>query len=404
MKSEAREGKAWAGRRSTYLAAAGVFCLWTSLYVYVPILPVYAQSLGASLSMVGLVVGAYGVTQALVRFPLGVWSDRRGRRKPFVFAGLLAAALGSLGLGLSPRPWLLALFRGVHGLAAATWVAAAVLFASYFPAERAVRAMGFATFLTNAAQVVATYSGGWLAQAYGWRAPFYAGVLLGLVGAACILGVAEKAAATGARPSLGRLWQVATAPTLLILAAISALLHYAVWASSFGFVPVYAAQLGASKADLGSLTTAMLVMSALATLGATFTAERLGYRTSLTVGMLLVAAAILAIPFLRRLDLLGLSQAAIGLGRGLGYPVLMGLSIQAVPQAERATAMGLFQAVYAVGMFAGPLVAGAVAEGLGLGGAFFATGLVCLVGAGLVLGGLPPDGASRAPTAAPRKP
>lgn len=398
------KAKAPAGQKSVYLAAAGLFCYWTSLYVYVPILPVYAQSLGASLSMVGLVVGAYGATQALVRFPLGVWSDRRGRRKPFVFAGLLAAALGCLGLALSPRPWLLVLFRGVHGLAAATWVPAAVLFASYFPAERAVRAMGFATFFISGAQVAATYGGGWLAQAYGWRAPFYAGVFLGLVGTACILGVAEKAAAPGALPSLGRLWQVATAPTLLVLATVSALLHYAVWASSFTFVPVYAAQLGASKADLGSLTTAMLLMSALSALGATFTAERLGYRTSLIVGVLLTAAAILAIPFLRRLDLVGLSQAAIGLGRGLSYSILMGLSIQAVPQAERATAMGLFQAVYAIGMFAGPVAAGMVAEGLGLGGAFLSTGLVCLIGTGLVLGGLPPDGASRAPTAAPRKP
>ena len=47
---------------------------WFSLYVYMPILTPYVEGLGASLSMVGLVVGSYGFTQMLIRIPLGIYS------------------------------------------------------------------------------------------------------------------------------------------------------------------------------------------------------------------------------------------------------------------------------------------------------------------------------------------
>src|SRR3990172_6815779 len=91
-------------RRSAAFLALVTFFFWASLYVYVPILAVYAQSLGASLSMVGLVVGAYGISQLLLRIPLGIQSDRHGRRLPYVAASLVAAALGAPWLAVSPPP------------------------------------------------------------------------------------------------------------------------------------------------------------------------------------------------------------------------------------------------------------------------------------------------------------
>ena len=59
----------------------------------------------------------------------------------------------------------------------------------------------------------------------------------------------------------------------------------------------------------------------------------------------------------------------------------MGLSIREISGEDRATAMGVFQAVYAIGMFAGPMTAGAVADWLGLGGAFILSGGVSVIAA-----------------------
>ncbi len=48
---------------------------------------------------------------------------------------------------------------------------------------------------------------------------------------------------------------------------------------------------------------------------------------------------------------------------------------------QRASAMGFFQAVYALGMFAGPALSGFVADGLGMSGMFYTVGAVCLIAA-----------------------
>jgi DHA1 family multidrug resistance protein-like MFS transporter len=78
------------------------------------------------------------------------------------------------------------------------------------------------------------------------------------------------------------------------------------------------------------------------------------------------------------LPLIFASQAGIGLAMGASYPVLMGMSIQHVGDAERATAMGLHQAVYAAGMFGGPWVSGLLAHGLGIRPMFGVTAFFCL--------------------------
>src|SRR5690554_4618827 len=119
---------------------------WFAMYTYVPILGPYVQHLGGSLSMVGLVVGSYGVTQMLVRIPLGIVSDRLGRRKPFVILGIAFALVSSLGLGLSNTPTWALLFRGLAGVAAGAWVVFSVLFSSYFPPGQASHVMGVIMF------------------------------------------------------------------------------------------------------------------------------------------------------------------------------------------------------------------------------------------------------------------
>ena len=56
----------------------------------------------------------------------------------------------------------------------------------------------------------------------------------------------------------------------------------------------------------------------------------------------------------------------------------------AAPPHERATAMGTYQALYAIGMLTGPAVSGAVADGLGINWVFWVSATVAAAGAGLV--------------------
>ena len=81
-------------------SALAIFMFWASLYMYVPILPTHARSLGAGEGQIGLILASYGLTQLLFRLPLGLLSDRLRRKKLFALIGaLLVGASGLVMLG-----------------------------------------------------------------------------------------------------------------------------------------------------------------------------------------------------------------------------------------------------------------------------------------------------------------
>lgn len=357
-----------------------MFLYWGALYVYSPILSVYAQSLGASFTTVGLVVGAYGFVQMWLRIPLGVWSDRLGRRLPFLYAGHFFNLVGCLGLAMAPTPLYLIAFRGVLGISAATWVAFTVLFASYFPPDQSPKAMGVVTAINGISLIVVNGTGGQIAQMWGMGATFYAGAVLAAMGLVATLPIKEHR--THRRPpTFKQIWRIMTHPALMLIAAITALNHYTFWATTFGFIPVHAANLGASKLALGIIGVAALVPYTLTAPMNHHFAARLGENRTVFTGILVMAVTMFLVPLIHNIPLLAVAQGASGFGRGLVYPLLMGLSIREISGEDRATAMGVFQAIYAIGMFLGPATAGAVADAAGLSGAFIIAGAVSVVAA-----------------------
>ena len=362
----------------------GMFLYWGALYVYSPILSVYAQSLGASFTTVGVVVGAYGFVQMWLRIPLGIWSDRLGRRLPFLYAGHFFNLVGCLGLAMAPTPMYLVVFRGVLGISAATWVAFTVLFASYFPANQSPKAMGVITAINGISLITVNGLGGQIAQMWGMGATFYAGAVLAAIGLIATVPIKEHRTHREP-PTFRQIWRIITHPALMLVASITALNHYAFWATTFGFVPVYAADLGASKLTLGIIGVAALVPYTLtAPMNHRF-AARLGENRAVFIGILVMAVTMFVVPLINNIPLLAISQGASGFGRGLVYPLLMGLSIREISGEDRATAMGVYQAVYAIGMFLGPTTAGAVADAVGLSGAFIIAGTVSVIAAAAAL-------------------
>lgn len=341
------------------------------------------------MTVVGLVVSSYGIAQLALRIPLGVWSDRLGRRKPFVVAGIAVAGAGALGLGLSPNVWFLFGARTLTGLAAATLVPIAVLFAGFFPHERATRAVGIVSFILGVSEMLATYGGGLIAERFGWQAAFYSGAILAMLGLVCMLGVEDKTVVAEKAFTLKSVGRIATVPLLLWVSLLALLGTFITFGINVGFANVYAASIGATKADLGTMTALMFATQAVANLAAAALVDRTGSRFMVVGGMALLGLANIAVLFIDTVPLMTLYQAVSGVGRGLTRPVLMGLSILAVPTSERATAMGVFQAVYAIGMTIGPTLAGVSADIFGLSSVFVLAAGVSLLGTVFALRSIP---------------
>lgn len=358
-----------------------LFCMmtglyWFSQYTYVPILSPYAESLGSSYMLLGLILGSYGLMQMLIRLPLGIWSDTLRKRKVFIIAGILVSILSSFGMWHFKNLPALFFFRALSGVSAATWVAFTVLFSSYFIGQHAPKSIGILNAVNYTGQMIAMALGGLVAQSFGPEYAFALGAIGGVGSLILSFGVVEKVVESSAEPIRFKvLLETIKDRNLIIVSSLAVLSQILTYATVLGFTPLAAKAIGANSFELGILT-------ALATLPAIFAAplsgtvftERFGERTTVVIGFILTALYCLSIPYIKHVEIFYLSQFIGGFGRGLSFSLLMGLSIKNISFEKRATAMGFFQAVYGLGMFLGPVLVGFFGESIGLDYSFLAIG------------------------------
>ncbi|WP_081391997.1 MFS transporter [Paenibacillus odorifer] len=354
-----------------------VFMFWFSSYIYVPVLSPYVEHLGASYFMMGMVLGIYGLMQILFRIPIGIGSDYLNRRRPFIYLGLIASGVSCFLFMWGAQPgWALAA-RAVSGIAASAWVVYSVMFAGYFPKEEAGKAMGMLQFTTVIAQLTSMMISGYMVEHWGWNAPFLIGGIVAIAALIFALRLPEqKQEKRQNAMQIKELAGVVKEPLLVKVSLLSVLAHCVLFITMFGYTPNQALNIGASKESLGWLTLAFMIPHAIATLyGSRLFGGLLGDRGKLMLGFAGSALFTLLIPSMPTLAALCLTQVGNGFMQGLIFPLLLSKSVSEIDPFKRATAMGFYQAVYAIGMSAGPFVAGWMSSVYGLTGGFWLGGI-----------------------------
>ncbi len=350
---------------------------WASLYTYVPTLPTYAGTLTPDLALIGTILSMYGLWQALTRLPVGIASDWAGRRKPFIAAGLALAGAGALLMGAAHSTQALLIGRSITGIAAATWVPLTVVFSSLYPPEKAVQATTTLTVMSAVARVLATASTGPLNALGGYPLAFVAAAVLAGIAIVLVLPTGEPRRPAKA-PTIKGIGRLAGRPDVLLPAGLSAMAHYVLMGLVYGFVALLAKNLGAADSMVSNLTVVHLAVFTPAVLAAAFLVKRFDKRPLLIVSFVALALGAACGAVANSIAWLLAVQVLVGIGYGLCYPILMGMSIEQVDGAERATAMGVHQSVYALGMFAGPWLSGIIAAKAGLQAMFAVTAVATL--------------------------
>ncbi|HZJ83485.1 MAG TPA: MFS transporter [Clostridia bacterium] len=354
---------------------------WFSLYTYVPNLPTYAESLGASHKLIGIILSSYGFTQMVLRIPLGIYSDTINKRKIFILLGILASVVSAVGMGLFRNPVALLLFRGLSGVAAAAWVPFTVLFSSYFTTEDSSKAMGYVNSFNQLGQMLAMLLGGILASRLtSTQAPFFLAAGAGIVTLMLGTGIVENKEKREPM-NISLLLSVGKDKNLLIPSGLAVLVQLLTFGTVFGFTPIAARNIGANNFQLGLLTTFSTLPAILSSaMSGSIFAKKLGEKKTIALSFLAMAFASAIIPSINSLNFLYLSQIIGGFARGVVFSLLMSLSIKAVDPNRRATAMGFFQAIYGLGMFIGPIMVGFISDIAGLSWGFWITGIIGVIG------------------------
>ncbi|HWQ61713.1 MAG TPA: MFS transporter, partial [Negativicutes bacterium] len=337
-------------RREVVLGAS-IWLYWFSLYAYVPILPTYAKDLGAGYEMIGIILGSYGFTQMALRLPLGIVSDRLNKRRVFLLAGAALCIVSGLGMWLLRDVTALFIFRMLSGVAATVWVIQSILFAGYYPPGESARAMGLVTAVVNCGEMVAMLIGGVVAEYCGQEQSFLLAAVVGVAALACSLAIHEPAGLKPGEPfRLAEAAAMARDRGLGLASVLGFIVQVISYATAYGFVPLVAKNLGASYTQIGLLPTVYMLPGIFASmLSGTVLLRLFGERLLAAVSLLAMSVSSVAIPFIGSLAALFVLQIIGGFGRGLVFPLLMGLSIRGITGSRRATAMGFFQAAYGLG-------------------------------------------------------
>jgi multidrug resistance protein len=345
--------------------------------VVVPVLPSYAEGLGIDAWAIGVLFGAYSVALLVATPYVGPLSDRVGRRGPMLW-GLLGLAAATVLFAFADTYWMLLGARLLQGVAAAaTWTAGLALVADTYPGESRGAALGTAMAGMTAGMLIGPPFGGLLYEWGGYRAPFLVAAGVAAVqGVALLLLVADPPRLLDEEGSLRRLlrdrgMQVAAGATA-VAAGAWGLLEPTLplrMEEEFDFSP------GAVGLLFGAATLVYGVSTPL--IGAL--SDRWGGRRTMVAGAVLLAGALplLGAPDAVAIVVAGLLLVSVAYGFLL-TPTLpeMAAVVDRRGGGAYASAYAVFNAAYAAGMMAGPVIGGALVSALGFGMALLVTAVL----------------------------
>ncbi|MCE2940346.1 MAG: MFS transporter [Gemmatimonadota bacterium] len=375
-----------------HVLMATAFLDMVGTLMVLPLLPFYAQKLGASGTAVGLLVSSFAAAQLLSAPLWGRFSDRYGRR-PTLMVALGASAVAYVVFGYATSLWLLFASRLVQGAGGGTvGVIQAYVADATEPQERA-KALGWLSAATNLGVALGPVLGSWAATlgqtgipvaGATWRiGPAAPGLL---AAALCVLNLlfarkylTESKAATPAghvrRSSRAAVLRVIThpgeiAPRLIWIYAIAMGAFQGVTAMLALYLNV---KFGITERTVGYVFMYIGLISVVARaliLGRLV--DALGEARLSRVGTVLLALGVLGIALAPTLPLLLLATACMPLGTAFTFPCVSAMLSKVIPTAERGMLLGVQQTFGGVARVAFPALAGVLFE-FGIGWPFVAS-------------------------------
>lgn len=360
--------------RRASLSLAGIFSLrMLGLFMIYPVFAPWARQLpDATAVTIGLALGVYGLTQALLQIPFGFLSDRVGRKR-VIAAGLMLFVIGSVVAALSPSIYGIVLGRLLQG-AGAVGSAVLALAADLTRAEHRTKAMALIGMTIGAsfglAVVVGPVLNGWI----GVRGIFWLTAMLAALGIVVLYVLVPRPAApevhaeTEAVPALFRR---VLADRELQRLDFGIFIQHAILTASFLSVPFVLRQAGIALRDQWYVYLPVLVVSVAFLVPLIMLAERGRMKAVFLVSVALLAAGQLLLLFGHvSLPLVVLALLVFFTGFNVLESVLPSLISRRAPDDAKGTAMGIYSSSQFLGIFAGGALGGWIEGEWGLNGVF----------------------------------
>ncbi|MBI5304399.1 MAG: MFS transporter [Chloroflexi bacterium] len=333
-----------------------VFVSFFDNHSLLPLLSPYAKSLGASIEMIGVIVGAYSAVNLLGNLGTGYWIDRIGRKTPMVVGlFIVAAILGLYPLARDPNQ-LLAL-RVAHGFGAALVSPAslALIDDRARPGQRG-KAMAFYGASIGLTTLLAPPLSGMLRDRLGYASVFV--MLAALIFVSALLTLFFVSEARQPRDHARFQWRVLMNRRLSVSYTSAFALLFAL-GLLIVFLPLMASGVGLSSAQTGMLFASFAVAAILMmALPVGRISDRVGRQAPIILGLALIVVALALMPVFGDATALYAWMFLYGIGFGVLFPAMTALIGDELPADARGMGAGMFTAVFSLGATAGTLATG----------------------------------------------
>ena len=329
-----------------------------------PILRFYADDLGATVAVAGLVIGMYSILNTPANIIYGPIMDRFGRKIPLI-AGLFVACLSMFLYTLCSIPKQLILIRGLHGLGGAVvGPATASLVADYSSQRKEGRGMGTYGIAMGLAPLIGMMICAMVMRhnPTGFNMVFYAGSALLLIGVilSSLLPKTEVKGKTEGRIDFKKIGSVSRRKANVS----SYVAIFSLWFVFGGIalvLPGYMKGLGMEPFHVSMVMVAITAATVAFMYPAGVLSDKIGRKIPAVAGLILLLIGVNLIPVVKSFNGLIAVGALSGIGMGTVIPSILATITDNTERGERGTAMGMFNALLTLGVAVGAPLIGVLA-------------------------------------------
>ena len=340
-------------------------------HLLIPIMALYASTLGASVGIIGIIIGLYSIANTPANILLGRLIDRIGYKVPLI-TGLIGDALSMFLYSISRSPVHLALVRVFHGTSGGLVGPATMsVTADYSDKTRRGRAMSLYGMSLAAATLVGYGLSGIFVSRLGYQALFLFGAAL------LMLGVIISLLLPGSNKQSGM--PTKTLPDMgfkkikdllkrreLIVAYSSIFAQYFTFGGVVTLLPLHVSNLGMEAFHVGMLLAIFAIMFIIAQLPSGALSDKIGRLTPIIISISLGIVSLVILPSVTTFPLLAVAMTLYGIAYGILFPSISALITDHTATEERGLATGIFHALLTAGVAIGAPVIGWAGEAVGI--------------------------------------
>ena len=359
-----------------------VFVSMIGIGLIVPLLPVYAESLGARGIWLGVIFSGFSISRAFLMPFVGRWSDQKGR-KVFIALGLFLYTVISLGFIVARNVGELTAVRLLQGFAAAMVVPVAMAYIGELaPKEHEGYYMGSFNIALYAGFGFGPFMGGVLEEYFSINANFYAMGGLSLLSFLLVLLFLPELhlykRGRGVQPTLYR--DILRSNTMKGLTTFRL-------TNSFGrginacFIPILAHNyLQLSSTQIGLLISTNILLTSFLQGSFGWLADRVSRKKLIILGSLVASVALLMVPLAGSFSLLLIINSIMGVAGAIALPSATAITVTEGRSFGMGSTMGIFNMAMSIGLAAGPMVGGVIYDYLNISVVYYFAGFFGLLG------------------------